>query len=114
VKSERQLIEECIEEKTKEHHRAVAELESLSSDGPSSSFANARTIMAQLQAQQNVDKAQRELQNLQIKHSQIVGDIAEQVVIQDSKEAVLKCLSDLSDGIYKLIKVKERDTHGKE
>ena len=110
MKTERQLIEECIEEKTKEHHRAVAELEGLFKDGPSSSFTDARTIMSQIQAQQGVDKAQRELQNLQNRHSKIVSDIVEQVVIQDNKEAVLKCLSDLPDGTYKLIRI-ERKIH---
>ena len=116
MKSERQLIEECIEEKTKELHQAAAQLENLSSVGPSSSFslADARTIMAQFQAQQSVNRLQQELNLLQSQRTQIIGDTKEEELILSNKESVLKCLSGSPDGIYRLLKVTERETHGEE
>ena len=116
MKSERQLIEECIEEKTKELHQAAAQLENLSSGGPSSSFslADARAIMAQFQAQQNANKIKQELELLQLRRTQIIGDTKEEELIQGNKESVLKCLSGSPDGIYRLTKVIERETHGEE
>jgi len=113
MKSKLQLIEECIEEKTKEYHRAVAHLQDLLSDSSSSSFANANIIVAKFQVQQTVDRTKRELEILLTERIQLLGDITEQEAILGSKGEVLKCLLDLPDGLYRLMKVTEGEGHGK-
>jgi len=114
VKSKLRLLEECIEEKTKEYHRAVAQFQNLSNGNPSSSFANARIIVATFEAQQLVDKIEQELNLLNKKRLKLLSDITEQTIIQGSREEVLKRLSELPDGSYKLMKFVERESYGKE
>ena len=111
MKSELVLIEECIEEKTKEYHRVAAELDSLF-EGPSSSLANTRNITAKFLATQNVEKIQQELEILQAKRTQLLSDNMEEEVIEGSKEEVLQYLLNLPDGRYKLLKIIERESHG--
>lgn len=114
MKTERQLIEECIEEKTKEYHQAAAELDSLSGDASSSSLANARDIMNKFTASQKLQNIEQELKFLQIRRGQLLYDNIEEEVIRGSKGEVLQHLASLPDGSYKLIRVIERESHGKE
>lgn len=113
MKSERQLVAECIEEKTKDLHQAMAQLRSLEG-GPSSSFVQTHIIMARFDTQQKVNRLKYDLDALHEQYRQMEGDIKEEELIKTSKEGILKCLSGLPDGIYKLIKVVERERHGEE
>ena len=113
MKSKLLLLEECIEEKTKEYHRMAAELDSLSG-GSSSSLVNAHNIVAVFTATQNIQRIRQELQALQAKRTQLLSDNTEEETIEGSKEEVLQCLLSLPDGRYKLLRVIEREGHGKE
>lgn len=110
MKTEIQLLEECIEEKTKELYRATASLQETNKAESFTSFQT-QQLIGHFETQQTILRIQNELNTLLQQRAQLVGDFIELEVIKGSRKEVLEQLTQLSDGLYKLMKI-ERKTDG--
>jgi len=104
MKSELQLIEECIEVKTKEYQLAL--LETGASGTPWSSFVNVQGLVAQ---RQTIDRLESELTQLEFRRNQLLGDNIEQEPMIGSRAELMQYLSGASDGTYKIVKMERKD-----
>ena len=114
MKSNLQLLEECIEEKTKEYYQVAAQLTEALENTSSSSFGNAKELMSTFDTQQRAKQVRSELGKLLEQHAQLSGDFTEQEAILGTKGEVLKHLSELPDGLYRLMKVERKKGNGEE
>ena len=109
MKTDLQLLEECIEEKTKEYHRISASLSQIAVVDGVFSFVNTRKVVESFEMRSLETRVRNELDVLLQQRARLLGDITEQEVILSSKEDVLRCLSEQSDGLYRLMKVERKD-----
>lgn len=111
MKTRLEIIEELIEEKTKEYIQANGVLmHTLENYQQNVSFGAVEDVYGRQLA---VEQLEEHLQDLHAQRLQLLGDFKEKEVILGSKTKVLKRLGELPDGIYKLMKV-EREDDGKE
>lgn len=111
MKTELQIIEELIEEKTKEYLQVNGKLmHALQNYKSDVSFGHVENVFGM---QIDAERVEDELEELHAKRLELLGDFREEELIIGSKEAVRKRLEELPDGIYKLAKV-EREDDGKE
>lgn len=105
MKSELQLIEECIEEKTKEYHQVVAQILATSGGIPMSSFGGVGVI----QQKRHAEAIRAELSQMMARREQLLCDVVEIEVIRGNREEVSQCMPNLPEGQYRLVRIEGKD-----
>lgn len=112
MKTELQIIEELIEEKTKEFIQANALLmRTLDNHKEHVSFGVVQNVYG---LQLDVEHLDEILQDLHSKRLKLLGDFTEEELILDSRDKVLEYLKGQPKGTYRLVRIGEREENGKE
>ena len=112
MKTELEIVEELIDEKTKEFIQANGVLmHALENYKDEISFGAVEAIYGKQLAAENAEEC---LQELHAQRLKLLGDFKEEEAILGSKKEVLTRLEELPDGIYKLMKVEREDSDGEE
>jgi hypothetical protein len=108
MKTELEITEELIEEKTKEYIQANALLlNALEKDQGTVSFGAVEEIFT---LQLNAERLEQILQDLHAQRHQLLGNFIEKEQILSSKEEVLRHLAESPDGLYRLTKVERKSS----
>ncbi len=107
MKTELEITEELSEEKTKEYIQANALLLNALKKTQGTSFGAIEEIFTLQVSAENLEST---IQDLHSRRHQLLSNFVEKEQILSNKEKVLKRLTELPDGLYKLTKVERKSS----